>query len=158
MSVEMTLGVLRMPFSQAMADELSRAQYHARGLYAAAEIERLNDEAKSTEEELQRVLAENAKLREIVEKLRKTEDGVPIVEQNVYAAIRGAVRVVQVSTEFRAVYGDEVSDAVLANTVKFYSTRDLASAAIAGQGEPPVKYPKCLTPLGKCGDGEWSPK
>lgn len=43
MSEVMLYGVLEMPYEMAMSDELSRLQYHQRGVQAAAELRRLHE-------------------------------------------------------------------------------------------------------------------
>ena len=50
MSDVMLFGVLNMPFDLAMANELSRYQYHQRGVEAAAEITRLRDQLAEARE------------------------------------------------------------------------------------------------------------
>ena len=50
MSDVMLFGVLNMPFDLAMANELSRYQYHQRGVEAAAEITRLREQLAEARE------------------------------------------------------------------------------------------------------------
>jgi hypothetical protein len=57
MSDVMLLGVLRMPLEMAMSDELSRLQFHQRAQQAADRIE-------ADADEIERLQAENARLRE----------------------------------------------------------------------------------------------